>query len=79
MVLRRSTTDCARLMARRRALRSMLSFIAVTVAEVGPRGPVTVARNVTLPICGERASAVVGALANVREGVQAPDVACLRL
>ena len=50
MVLRRSTTDCARLMARRRALRSMLSFMPVTVPEIRRRGPVPVARTVTLPI-----------------------------
>ena len=36
MVLRRSTTDCARLMARRRALRSMLSFMRVTAPEADP-------------------------------------------
>jgi ABC-type uncharacterized transport system involved in gliding motility auxiliary subunit len=56
IVFRRSTTDCARLMARRRALRSMLSFIAATVAEVRRRVPMTVARKLTLPICRERAS-----------------------
>ena len=38
MVFRRSTTDCARPMARRRALRSMLIFMLVTV-RVGPIDP----------------------------------------
>ena len=40
MVLRRSTTDCARPMARRRALRSMLSFMLSPFEKVRRRGPV---------------------------------------
>ena len=39
MVLRRSTTDCARPMARRRALRSMLSFMPSPLREIRRRGP----------------------------------------
>ncbi len=37
MVLRRSTTDCARLIARRRALRSMLSFMLSPLRKGGMR------------------------------------------
>ena len=60
MVLRRSTTDCARLMALRRALRSTLSFMLSPFAWVRRSGRLAVARTVTLPICGEEASGCEG-------------------